>query len=372
MHVPKIVASLMLGIGLLASHQPAEAKGTGTGTGTALQTYIDQMVRQGWTPVQAGVLQRITSNGTVERFTYGEAGLRFSIQEAINRFGEIIRAYDANPTPDGAKAADAQADEVKRLRIALTALKNTNTTRNLESFLSSGCSFSFSYNADAGYFTTSQGVTASASASFTNTCGHVGSVYAEAYVEGRVSNVFTTSLQRDPVSGTTNGTNVSATASRTLAATSQCLSSAQAGVTVTSLGLNLSASQTNTLCPPPPAPPLSVSISGTTYFYLTGSNCTYVTWTAVVSGGTPGYSYAWTFNGYPAGTSSTYSDFVCGTNWYSTDYYPLSVTVTDSASQTATNNKTITVQSEPDIHQPCDPWENYPYQRLCEHQPYIY
>lgn len=364
MRVPKIVASVMMGVGLLAAQMPAEAKGPGT----SLQTYIDQMVRQGWTPVQAGVLQRITSSGTVERFTYGEAGLRFSLQEATNRFGELIRAYDANPTPDGAKAVEAQVGEVKRLQIALGELKTTDTTRNLESFLSNGCSFSFSYNATAGYLTTSQGVTSSASASFTNTCGHVGNVYAQAYVAGSVSNTYTTSVQNDPTSGTTNGTNVSATATRTLAATSQCYSSAQAGVIVTSLGLNLSASQTNSLCPVPPAPPVDVYISGSTYQYLSGYNCAHVTWTAVVSGGTPGYSYAWTFNGSPAGTGSTYSTFLCGVGYYSTDYYPLSVTVTDSASQTDSDSEIVTVQTG--VNDPCDPWSNYPYQQFCEIQPF--
>lgn len=360
MRVPKIVASLMLGVGLLGGQMPAEAKGPGTES-SALQMHIDQMTRQGWTVLQPGVLQRMTSSGTMERFTYGEDGLRFSIQEATNRFGELIRAYHANPTTDGAKAAEAQAGEVKRLHLALDAIKKTDTTRNLEVFLNSGCSFSFSYNADAAYLTTSQGVTSSASASFTNNCGYVGNVYAHAFAQGSVGNTFTSTFQKDPLTGTTNGTNVSVAASRTLAATSQCYSSAEAGVYVAALGLNLTANAANSVCPIPPVPPLTVSISGLLYHYLSGFNCTSVTWTASVSGGTPGYTYAWTIDGYPVGTGSTYSTYLCGNGSNYTENFTLAVTVTDSASRTGSDTEIATVQHSGG----CDPWHNYPYEQLC-------
>lgn len=357
MRLSKIVAGLLVGVGLLASQQPASAKGE-----SSIDRYLSQMAREGWVPVQTGVFQRTTANGGVEYFTHGEEGLRFSLQQAINRFGDFIRAYDANPTSEAAEAAEAQADEVNRLRAILGTFKPAEAKQKLESFLSNGCTFSFSYNAVATYLTTSQGVSATASSSFSNSCGYTGNVYSYAYVEGRLGSTFTTSYQRNPVSGYTSGANVSTSASRTLAASSQCLSTAEAAVTIPAIGVNLSATSSNTVCP---VPLPTVNITGSTYLYLSGYNCSYVTWTATGSGGTPGYSFAWTFEGYPAGTGSTMSQYLCGTNMYSTDYYSVGVTLTDSASQTATDSKTITVQSEEEYNN-CNqnPWQ-YPYLELC-------
>lgn len=341
MRVPKIVASLMVGVGLLVSQQPAEAKGE-----TSLQTYIGQMARQGWVELRPGVLQRTTGSGTVERFAYGEAGMAFTIEEAVNLLGTFLRAYEANPTKEGAQAVEAQADEVKRLRRELAEMQATDSLGNLEAFLSNGCSFSWSYNADAAYLTSSQGVTATASANFTNDCGYWADLYSYALAQGMVGNTYTTSYQQDPFTGgTISGTTVSTFATRTLAATSQCHSSAQSTVTVTALGVALSASDTNDQCP---VPLPTVTITGLALVLRSGFTCTTITWTANGSGGTPGYTYAWTWNGTPVGTGgSTYSRSLCGTNTNSSISHTLGVTLTDSASQTATATKTVTVHSIP-------------------------
>jgi hypothetical protein len=337
-----IAALFLLSLPLAA----AEKKGEVT-----IDQYLAHMMRDGWIQVTDGVLQKSLGNGKTQTLTFGVGGLQWRVQEAENRYGDFVRLYKAHPTPDGARAIEAQTEQVKSLRQTLANLRPEEAISNFEAFLNTGCNISYGANADAYPLTSSQGVGANANAYFWNDCGHSGSVYAYAYVAGQLGNSYTTSYQRDPFSGTYNGTSVSSNASRTLSATSQCYSYAEAAVTSASLGISLTATDSNYSCPPPPP---NVYISGSTYVYLTGYNCTTVTWNAVGSGGTPGYSYAWYFNGSYAGSGSSHSEYFCGYNSYSYTNYPLSVTLTDSASQTDSDSTTVTVETAEDYQDPCN------------------
>lgn len=340
-HWKKVISGGTAGVCLLAAQAVAQTEERGK-----VDSYLGQLERQGWTQVAPGVLQRSLGDKQVESLAYGESGLEWAIEQAENRYGEFLRLYLANPTKDGESALLAQAEEVERRRDALKEAPRGDGFAGLEAFLNSGCNVSYGATASAYPLTTSQGVGATASAFFNNSCGYVGNVYAYAYVAGRVNNTYTTSLQRDPSLGVRSGTNISASASRTLAATADCYSYAEASANVPSQGINhFFVSGPNYSCPAPPSLP-SVSISGSTYVFLTGFDCETLTWTATGSGGTLPYSYAWYFNNAFVASGSTYSRTFCGTDINRVTSHALRVTLTDGASRTASDSETVTVQTE--------------------------
>ncbi|MFL6233334.1 MAG: hypothetical protein ACJ76N_09395 [Thermoanaerobaculia bacterium] len=95
----------------------------------------------------------------------------------------------------------------------------------------------------------------------------------------------------------------------------------------------------------PCAAPPTVSISGSSFVGLAGTTCRTYTYTANVSGGVPGYSYQWYFDGSPAGTGSTYSHRWCGFNTDDSYIDTISVTVTDSASQSGSASLDVDIET---------------------------
>lgn len=89
-------------------------------------------------------------------------------------------------------------------------------------------------------------------------------------------------------------------------------------------------------------PPLSVTMSGpSTVYHPAKGTVNQYTWNANVTGGTPPYTYAWTKNGSPVGTNSSYTEYFSFNGWDCDSYqFTLRVDVTGGGSAYAT--KTVT------------------------------
>jgi subtilisin family serine protease len=87
---------------------------------------------------------------------------------------------------------------------------------------------------------------------------------------------------------------------------------------------------------PPPPPPLLVSIDGPSPVQPF-SACLY---TALATGGTPPYSYAWTADGSPVGDNSAYYRHSAGTSSFG-----LMVIITDAVAGGASDSKSVTVDA---------------------------
>lgn len=89
-----------------------------------------------------------------------------------------------------------------------------------------------------------------------------------------------------------------------------------------------------------------VTISGTSRVTLFGTGTRYASWSTSVTGGYPPYTYQWYWNGNPVsfnGTGPTYGGTYVGPNRNMTITDVVSVVVTDSYGQTATDTHSITV-----------------------------
>jgi hypothetical protein len=100
------------------------------------------------------------------------------------------------------------------------------------------------------------------------------------------------------------------------------------------------------LAPPLQAASPQVTISGTSKVTLFGTGTRYASWSTSVTGGYPPYTYQWYWNGSAVsfnGTGSTYGGTYIGPNRNMTITDVVSVVVTDSYGQTATDDHSITV-----------------------------
>ncbi len=201
------------------------------------------------------------------------------------------------------------------------------------------CSINFTYNASAGPLTTVQGVTGSASATFSGNCGFTGEVYAYSYSTATVSGAPTTQTLTD---GPRSGANVTASSYTSQTGVSPCTSYGYA--TMTSSGLSPSSysiSATNSSCPAVVTNPVPV-ISGPSYIY-SFSGCTSWTWTASATGGTPPYTYSWTWGGSVVSTATSYTRSVCAVGVASDTFSTLGLGVTDSLGRTGSTSLSVEV-----------------------------
>lgn len=303
---------------------------------------IAQLLRQGWKIVQDGVLQRDRGVGQVETFVFGTAGFTWKLQDLQNQLRNLRLAYQANPTPELRKTILSHRQEIANTQklIALAQAAEADGQSPIDEKVS--CSLSFTYDASAAALTSSQGVTASASASFTGSCGFTGEVYAYSYSTAVVNGGSTTATLTD---GPRSGANVTASSYTSQTGGPSCTSYAYASMTSSNLSpSSYTISATNTSCPAPPPPNVSPTINGTTF--IDAYSCTTTTWTSSVSGGTSPYSYSWTWNGTVVSTGSSYSRQVCPGINYSDTFNTLGLAVTDSASHSGSTSITVEVVKE--------------------------
>ncbi|HEX7184384.1 MAG TPA: hypothetical protein VF756_21335 [Thermoanaerobaculia bacterium] len=280
-----------------------------------------------------------TTGSRIETFAYGEKGMLWSVEKLKERVGFLQGEYDEHPSEDLAKLIDnlqLQIGERERnLQISqATAADSLGGGETLDS-----CTIIYDATADAYHLTGSSapGTAATAFARWYSDCGHVGNTYAYAYARG--TNQYGTQtihIVEDPQAGLSrSGTNITSSASTSAPGSSDCYSEAFARSWNPSLNIDYSAHDTNFACPIPNPP--TVTINGVTGTFISGYTCRTLTWTSTVSGGVPGYSYAWYWDGYFVGSGSSYSATFCGDNYTYTEYVNLSLTVTDSAGQSGSD-----------------------------------
>ena len=268
---------------------------------------VRQMLQEGWQKVAEGVLQRSVGGDQVETFTYGEEGLRYTLESLKEQVNSLQQIYNQHPSAELAQTIDTLQGQIA---VGNTRLSSGQVEEPVGEQIEN-CDISYGAHAYADPLTGSQapGVTARSDAYFHNNCGFLGNTYAYAYVQGAIGTVFTTKTQEDPKYG---GTWLDSAAQLSLSASSNCQSNSYARAWSDALGISYETSAINYACPPPP---LTVSISGTANVYTDNYNpCADVTWTATASGGTPGYSYNWYIGGVWQGSGSQLTKQYCYTN----------------------------------------------------------
>jgi hypothetical protein len=333
-----VLTALVLCLSLLGTPRSSFAD---QGDRASANDPIAKMQAQGWKIVGDGVLQRERRAGEVETFVYGVGGFTWKLQDLWSQLPNLRKAYLAHPTDDLRRAVLNHRKEIASTQAMLEAAR-TAAANGETGLVKDGCTITYTYNADAGYLTSSQGTYGSASASFYHSCGLSGEVYAYATASVTVNGATTTQTVTD---GPRSSSNATASAYASELGIPTCSSYAYASVTSSSLNpSSYSISSSNSSCPAPSSP--VVTISGTNYIYVS-SGCTTSTWTSSVSGGTSPYSYQWTWNGAAVGTGSSYSRTVCAGTVYSYTSNTLALTVTDTNSHTGSASLGVDVEKDP-------------------------
>jgi hypothetical protein len=331
----QLFACLLLCLSLVVSAYPSFAQDKARQSNDP----IAQLLRDGWKIVQDGVLQRERGAHQVETYVFGAPGFVWKLQDLQRQLRDLRAALLVNPTPELRKTIASQRIEIantqKLIALAHAAELNGDTAPLPDK---TSCSINFGYNANAVPLTSVQGVTATASANFTGTCGFTGEVYAYSYSTAVVSGGSTTQTLTD---GPRSGANVTASSYTSQTGGPTCTSYAYASMTSSSLSpSSYTIASTNNSCPvvadPVPA------ITGPSYIY-SFSGCTSWTWTASATSGTPGYSYTWTWNGSTVATGASYSRSVCAGGVATDTFSTLGLTATDSASRTGVTSLSVEV-----------------------------
>ncbi len=286
---------------------------------------LDKMLREGWKPVAPGVLQVHKGDNRVETFAIGPEGMRWALRQMTARLRSLEREYRTYPSGDLQRTITNLRDEVAKLREDVENLDEGDEP--LTGAAEKSCSVTHSVSADAAYLTSAAGVTATASATFNNTCGYYAETYAYAYARATQGTLVQTLIQEDPKSGYNGTSNATATVQGSV----DCLSDAYSYVRYSPANIFYSAVDSNSICPPA----LQASIGGLPYLHIYGYVNDVVTRSASPTGGVPPYTYQWYRNGNLVGTGSSYTETFYGTNtdWMQT--VPIALTVTDSNGQTA-------------------------------------
>jgi hypothetical protein len=240
--------SLLLCLAIFGATHPGLA-GSKDSIPTDLLAHLE---KEGWTQVSPGVMQRSLGGNRVETLGFGDAGLRFQLQEMKANLAFLRKRYAEAPSRDLRVAIRSVRAQVLRVQEALNKT-GEGLESSTETLIAQGPSCSANYDATAFAFPLSQGVGASARTWFNNTCGYTGEVYAQAYAEARLADTtFVTKAQVDPVTapGTPRfGGNIGASASVSLPdGATACRSNSYATVTNYDLGITYVQSDNATEC----------------------------------------------------------------------------------------------------------------------------
>ena len=341
--------------------------------------WLIEMYEQGWQKVQEGVLQRSAGEGQVETFTYGEEGLQWTVESLKQQIHALQLTYDRQPSPELAETLDILRNQ---LGVASTRL-GSGQVEEPSSAQMENCDFSMGAHVYAERLlgALSPGVTARADAYFhSNGCGFIGNTYANVTVEGNNGSVFTYKNQEDPKYGSSW---LDSAAQLSLSSvTTACKSTAYARAWSDYPSFGYEATRIENYDCRPDVQTLTVAISGTEHVFTnSNSPCANLTWTAVPSGGTPGFSYNWYVNGTYQGSGSQLTQQYCYNNTLN-----VSVQAFDSGNpqQNAWGSFTTTLHYfDPCASNPyrceCDPYycggggcydPRYEMQRLCPLEPY--
>lgn len=293
-----------------------------------------EMQSQGWARVTDGVMQRKLGGNKVETMAFGREGFEWLVQKLEGRLGFLLNEHKNHPGPELRKIiVDLRRDIAQMKRdLATTDFSTSPMADPIGAEALANCDIQFGAHADAYELTTSQGVGASASSYFRNTCDYWGRADASVYVRATQGGVTTS----DSAAQTQEGLNVQASKALTRNGGEDCYSNAWASASSAGLGIAYETSDSNDSCT---APPPTIYINGPSAVFVSGYYCEGGYWTASVSGGTPPYSAInWYRNGYWVGSGSSYYETFCGSNYDWTDYFSLTATVSDSMGRTASGS----------------------------------
>jgi len=308
---------------------------------------LARMQREGWKIVKDGVLQRELRAGQVETFVFGVPGFTWKLQDLQNQLRNLRVRYAADPKPELRRAILNHRQEIANTQrmIELARLSEASGQTGIEKV---SCNIGFGYNATASYQTSVQGTVANATANFSSNCAFYGEVYAYAYTAATVNGALVTNTFTD---GPRSGANVSASAYASVNGAPSCESYAYGSMVSNSLNpSSYSMSSQNYNCPVPTTP-LSVTVTSnapSTTIDLYNSDCTTISWTTNISGGTSPYTSTMYLNGASQGTRTTYSKSYCNAGTNTSLTASVSATVTDSGSPVQSQSAsapTLTIRS---------------------------
>ena len=295
-----------------------------------------QMLKKGWKPVAEGVLQRDRGDGTVETFAFGSEGFTWAAQHLAGQLERMEKEYAKYPSRKLARAIAKQKVQIAQVEQTHQPAEKSGELESAYGKSDPPCQISYGGSASA-FPISGSGAGAKSDAYFHNTCGLLGDTNAYAFSRADTS----TQTTYDP---RINGAWQDSAAVANSTGGTDCYSEASAHVVSGSLNIFYSVVAVPNYTCGPPVPPMSVTITGSTQATISGYNCTTLQWSASVSGGAAPYTYSWYYNGFYVGSSSGYSETFCGNNVAGTQPISLSVTVSDSLGQSASDTHAATLK----------------------------
>jgi hypothetical protein len=224
------LVSILFCLAVLCASHPGLA-----GSSEAIpEDLLMRMEEAGWEQIQPGVLQRGAGDGAVETFGFGDAGLRFKLEEMKEHLAFLRKEYERHPSRELRRTIRSERTEILR---TAAALKRDGAGGSLESSRAAITAWSIdeclaTYNASAYAFPLAGGTGASAKAFFKNDCGDVGEVYVTTSATTiSADHLITTVAKKDPPTAEfRSGSDISAAASLGANGVS-CYSYAAASVT---------------------------------------------------------------------------------------------------------------------------------------------
>ncbi|MDX1998148.1 MAG: hypothetical protein SF066_10560 [Thermoanaerobaculia bacterium] len=295
---------------------------------------------QGWSQVSKGVFERQLGENRVERQGYGPEGYAKALSDLSRQRDLLMEHFELAPSYELAKSIEELSAMIAKLRGELSLLLQPGFESAPQALDGPSCtSTCFTATADAYPLSTSQGVGATAEATFNSSCGILGETMATSFARAYQGTLESTYMQSDtkpPGSSLTSRTTVQAAGGN---GAQSCFAQATAMVSSSQLGFVYTTfDYSDGICP---APPPTCSISGTNYVVLNEYSCSTETWFANASGGTPPYSYSW------GGT--TWSETLCPYQGQT----QISLTVTDAAGQQCNTSLYVWVETQ---QQTCTRW----------------
>lgn len=333
MDLRRVVSCVALGVVLSSGALPAFADSGAREQ--ARKGFVAHMKEEGWQPVAPGVLQRQKGKGKVETFAFGVRGLEWVVRDLESRLDLLLKEQGKSPFEDGARLVEDLQGQIEQTRRDLEDVRRSGAPDLSLLTAKSGCDFSYGASADAYPLTAAQGMGATATAYFQNNCGYEGTTYARAAASTSTGG---------PVSSSDSdtGTYVASSAAAQSTGSGRCSSSASSSVQSSALGIYFAASDSNSACP-------QLSIGGTAAIEFSSLwDCHVVIWTAEVTGGTPPFSYNWSWYGgsLMEEPGETLKVAYCGDAYaFNDDDFPLTLTVSDSAGSYQSTSMRVHVYS---------------------------
>jgi ribosomal protein L29 len=204
---------------------------------------LDTMIQEGWRVVAPGVLQRKGDGNKVETFAVGAEGQRWALKELRSRLAFLRKEYRSYRTDQIRQAIAAYQRQISKIQRDLARAKDG---QSLESALAKlGCDVSYGSHASAAHLSTTQGVTATASAHFENDCGYSAETFASAYARADRNGATATLSWSDPRTGSV----ISSSATASVEGTANCHAEAYSFARYTLANIFLSFTDTHSDCP---------------------------------------------------------------------------------------------------------------------------